>query len=245
MTKQPFSNFDLPRQHLSEQGHYVPPAARDEDEIRRRRALPAGTLLAEQQAHGVALAGNILSRVEAGEDMLFTTQMLGMATINSSWYVFAQGKHAPDVMRRRLILPKLADQETDWRQTAEGLREETVEGLATAGLLAQAFAADRAANRVSVRRDRAFGRHLGNVSLHLAVLRDGQTTIGGNAHEVQIEVRDRALELLDVARQFSIDHHSHPSIAQLANPDSPLGVHWRNTAPNGAYQAYREAIASS
>jgi hypothetical protein len=241
MNKEPFKNFDLPRQHLDARGNYIPSKARDEHEIARRRALPSGTLIAEQQAMGIKIAGEILSQVEVGQDMLFTTRMLGMAALNTSWYVY--GKSAPDVMRRRLDLPLLADKDTDWRQDAAGLRAETQQKLEVAYDLADVVADDHAENRVRKYRIRAFGRHIGNVSLHLAVLRDGQTTIGGNAHEVQKEVRDSALELLESARATGIDTaREHPSMAQLADPDSTLGVYWRNEAPNGAYAVYKDVM---
>lgn len=243
MTKQPFSNFDLPRQHLGEQGHYIPPKARSEAEIARRRALPAGTLVAEEQVKGLQIAHNILKQVEPGESMAFTTKMLGMAAINSSWYTF--GKGAPDVMRRRLMLPKVADHETDWRMSAQELRQQAMTGLTEAHGMAAGVAAATAENKLTVRRARAFGRYIGNVSLRLAVLDDGKTTMGGDAFEVQKEVRDKALDLLEFSREFGANTQSHPSIAQLANPDSPLGVHWRNEAPNGAFTAYKQAITLS
>lgn len=242
MNKQPFSNFDLPRQHLSDQGHYVPPKARDEAEIARRRMLPRGTLVAEQQVRGIEVAHRILETVKVGEDMAFTTRMLGMAAINSSWYIFGQG--APDVMRRRLMLPKMADDENEWRQTPDELRVQTINGLRESRRQAAAITEATAANRLTARRSRSFGRLLGNVSLHLGVLDDGRTIIGGDAFEVQKHVRDKALDLLEFARQFGQDTQSHPSIAQLANPDSPLGVHWRREAPDNAFYAYEAATMS-
>ena len=242
MTKLPFSNFDLPRQHLSGEGHYVPARARDIDEIVRRRSLPAGNVLLTQQRRGLEIAGRILTQVEAEEDLRFATKILGMAAMNTGWYAFAQ--NAPDVMRRRLILPKLADHETDWRQTAEGLRVETIKGLAVAEETA-AIMAERHANRSRVPViPAALGRRMGNVSLQLAVIHHGATSVGGNAFEVQKHVRDTSLEILEDAREFGVETGSHPSIAQLADPDSPLAVHWRREAPDGAFAAYESAIAS-
>src|SRR6202008_618747 len=234
--KKPFTHFDLTREHLSEQGHYVPPKTRDAQEAARRRGLPAGTLIAEQQTKGLGLAHNILGRVEPGEDMQFVTRMLGMAVMNSSWYVF--GKDAGDVMRRRLWLPKMADSETDWRQTPKELHLETVDGLVEAQYLSGQFAKKTEKLRVTETHKRGLGRLLGNMSLNLAVLGDGQTVLGGNAHDVQDQVRERSLGLMRFARQFGIDQQAHPSAAQLIDPDSPLGVYWRREAPDGAYQAY-------
>lgn len=236
----PRTHFDLTREHLSERGHYIPPKARDAEEIARRRSLPAGTLIAEQQARGLEIAHDILASVEPGEDMLFTTRMLGMAALNSSWYMF--GQDASDVMRRRLWLPKMADDDTGYRQSAAELRTTTIDSLDGAHSMAQEFATWLAERRATERRKKQLGRHLGNTSLHLAVLGDGRTVIGGDAFDVQDEVRERSLELLRFARQFGIDAQTHLSVAQLADADSPLGVHWRHEAPDGAYEAYQEAL---
>jgi hypothetical protein len=238
----PRTHFDLTREHLSKEGHYVPPKTRDPQEAARRRGRPRGTLIAEQQARGLGIAHNILGRAETGKDMEFTTRMLGMAVMNSSWYVF--GKDANDVMRRRLWLPKMADSDTDWRQTPKELHLNTVDGLVMAQYLSEEFAHMTAQDRVTETKKRALGRHLGNMALNLAVLGDGRTVMGGNAHEVQDQARERSLELMRFARQFGIDHQTHPSIAQLPDRDSTLGLYWRQEAPDGAYQAYEEATAS-
>lgn len=240
MTKQPYSNFDLPRQHLDIEGHYAPPKARDQDEIDRRRQLRPGSLLKEQQVKGIAVARRILERVAVGENTSFTTQTLGMAAINTSWYIF--GKDAPDVMRRRLILPKIADHETDERITPTALRHATLDGLQHAQYQAFVVADSHKEGLLTSRLSRSFGRHVGNVSLQLALMGDGQHMITGSAFEVQEEARRRALDLLDDSRQFGGRLEAHPSLVQLADPDSPLGVYWRREAPNGAYEAYEAAL---
>lgn len=240
--KQPFTHFDLTRQHLGEAGHYVPPKARDSAEIERRKQLPAGTLLAEQQQKGIKIARNILKNVEAGESMAFTTKLLGMAVMNASWYTFAQG--APDVMRRRLILPKMADLETEWRPSIHDLRTETLASLALAEEHAGAYTGAIAGNRLSKNRVQQFGRYMGNISLKLAVIDSGLYVPGGNAWEVQKAVRGSALGLLEDARTFDSTLLEHPSVAQLADPDSPLGIFWRKQAPQSAYEAYEQAIAA-
>lgn len=242
MTKLPFSNFDLPRQHLGGEGHYIPPRARDKDEIARRRSLPSGILLLEQQRRGLEIAGSILTLVKEDEDIKFTAKMIGMAALNTGWYAFAQ--NAPDVMRRRLLLPKLADHETDWRQTAEGLQIEAVNGIHEVHDIA-ALMIDRHEAKTRGRAiPTALGRRIGNVSLQFGAIHHNATNVAGTAFEVQKHVRDTSLDILESTREFGIKTGSHPSIAQLADPDSPLAVHWRRTAPDGAYEAYETAVAS-
>ena len=237
----PRTHFDLTREHLSEEGHYIPPRTRDAQEAGRRKGRPRGTLIAEQQAKGLGITQNILSRVEVGKDMEFVTRMLGMAVMNSSWYVFA--KDAEERMRRRLWLPTMADHLTDYRQTPEELRLNTIDGLVEAQYMAEEFARKTAELRVTESHKRALGKHLGNMSLNLAVLGDGQTSIGGDAHTVQEEVREKSIKLMKFARQFGIDHGTHPSVAQVPDRDSTFGIHWRQQAPDGAYQVYQEAVA--
>lgn len=233
MTQQPYTHFDLPKQHLSEQSHYVPPAARNLAEVARRRQLPAGTLLKEQQLGGMVVARDVLATVNPGIDTAFASRMIGMAMLNTSWYIF--GKDAPGVMRRRLLLPKASDEPVMTRSAA-ATRAKILEGLDTGIELAEQVVDQHKKRRVSHATARAFGRHIGNVSLLCAVLGDGQRTMTGPVFAVQEHARTEALELLDNSRQiFEITGDAHPSVAQLADTDSPLSVYWRRSAPDGAY----------
>lgn len=234
--KQPYSHFDLPRQHLGQEGHYVPPKARDAKEIARRRTLPPGTVLAEQQAKGVVIAHKLLERTEVGADMRYATHILGMLTINSSWYLFA--KDAPDVMRRRLLLPRIARYETDTRISPAEQREKTLGGLALAAEMATDFADRYAKQKLSVSRAHQFARHLGNVSLDIAVLGDGQTTIGGNDFDVQKHVRSQALDLLEYAREAGVATGTHPSVAQLPDQYSPASIEIHTHGPDQVVSNY-------
>ncbi len=237
MNKLPFTHFDLPRQHLSEQGHYIPARARDVDEIERRRRIPAGTVLAEQQAKGFRAARHILATVD-GESLAYSSNLISLAALNSGWYTFAQG--APDVMRRRLYLPKLADHESDWRQDLSGLRAEAITNIDTLASIAGGLALRSEAARPSKRVNAQFGRMAGSTALQLAVLQHGSLP-AGNAFEIQKQARDTALQALDESRRYGSINGSHISIAQLADPDSPLSVEWRRSAPDQAYQALKEA----
>lgn len=237
MNKLPFTHFDLPRQHLSDQGHYIPARARDMDEIERRRRIPSGTILAEQQTKGFRAARHILATVE-GESLAYSSKLISLAALNSGWYTFAQG--APDVMRRRLYLPKLADHESDWRQDIAGLQSETIANIDSLVSLAGGLALRTEAVRPSKRVNAQFGRMAGSTALQLAVLHRGSLP-AGNAFEIQKQARDTALQVLDESRGYSAANGSHISIAQLADRDSPLSIEWRRNAPDQAYQALEEA----
>lgn len=238
--KKPFSNFDLPRQHINSD-HYIPARARASDEIDRRRSLPAGTLLAEQQRDGLRIAANIIGYLEEPEDVAFTTEVLAVSGLNAGWYSFAQ--HS-SVMRRRLLLPELANDEgeEDWRETRVGLLTKVQTGLVVATELAEGLALARANRHETRRQTVELGRRLGNVSLELACIRLGNAPRLLSAFAVQSLAREEALITLEQSRVIADQVGVNPSIAQLADVDSPLSVFWRRNAPNGAFEALEQAV---
>lgn len=234
----PYRNFDLPKQHLDDR-HYVPERARTSTEIQRRRALPNGTILAEHQRDGLHIASQIMQRVEQPEDITFARDVIAMSGLNASWYSYAA--HSP-VMRRRLNLPVLADEETEWRETRSGLLTKAQQGLVEAATIAEALASTKAERRSTLRQQQILGRQLGGVSLQLACIEVGSVADSYSSFDVQNLAREQSLEALEKARIFGDQVGSHPSMAQLADPNSDLAVYWRRNAPNGAFEAYEEAI---
>lgn len=234
----PYRNFDLPKQHLDNR-HYIPERARSSTEIDRRRMLPNGTILAEHQRDGLLIANQIMRTVEEPEDVAYAGAIVAMSSLNAGWYNYAADGL---VMRRRLNLPTLADEETDWRETRSGLLTKAQEGLAKAATIAEALAATQTERHSNVRQKQLLGRSLGNVSLQLACIEIGGVSRFYDAFDVQNLAREQSLQTLEQARIFADEVGSHPSIAQLADPNSDLAVYWRRTAPNGAFEAYEEAI---
>jgi len=235
--KTPYKNFDLPKQHLIGE-HYVPARARHTDEIDRRRSLPRGTVLLEQQQRGLAIVGHVLDHVEDEADVRFATEMAAISGLNAGWYSY--GQQAP-VMRRRLELPELADDTYDWRETRVGLMIKVREGLAHASELATVLTQATPEHRSFKRYTFNFGKQIGNVSLKLANVGLGNAPLSMNAFDVQSAVREESLVVLDRARTIAGTIGINPSIAQLADPDSPLAVYWRRSAPNGAFEAFEQA----
>jgi len=234
----PYRNFDLPTQHLDSH-HYVPERARSRGEIERRHTLPSGTILTEHQRDGLRIASRVMGLVEQPEDVAFAGDVIAMSGLNASWYNYAA--HAP-VMRRRLNLPMFTDEETDWRETKSGLLTKAQQGLATAATLAEVVVATRIENRSSARFQQQLGRQLGNTSLQLACIEVGTVADSYSPFDVQNLAREQSLQMLEQARVFGDKVGSHPSTAQLADSNSDLAVYWRRHAPNGAFEAYEEAI---
>ncbi|MEO8785304.1 MAG: hypothetical protein ABI221_03310, partial [Candidatus Saccharimonadales bacterium] len=251
-------DFDLPERNLSDGHDYVPPKARRSPEIARRQARPAGSLLAEQQFTGLRMASEIVRQPQDVESWRFSAQILAASGLNTAWYSFA--RQAP-VMRRRLKLPVIASAD-ELIEVGEGSevivaepRPSSADMLQTVNdelMITSDFAERLAAatERQAPKLDKYniwLGRQIGNTSLRLACVemadRYNDPACYGPG-EVQLAVRDQALQTLQQSRQLADTIGSHPSMAQLAVPDSDLAVFWRRSAPNGAFDAYSAAADS-
>ncbi|MNL62941.1 hypothetical protein D3C87_1870170 [compost metagenome] len=78
--------------------------------------------------------------------------------------------------------------------------------------------------------------------MQLACIEVGTVADSYSPFDVQNLAREQSLQTLEQARVFGDHVGSHPSMAQLADPNSDLAVYWRRNAPNGAFEAYEEAI---
>jgi hypothetical protein len=239
--KAPFKDFDLTVKHVDER-HYVPPKARRPEEIERRRRMPRGSVLVEQQQRGIAMASAILNHVQEESDIAFAKRVLTASGINTAWYNFAQD--APDVMRRRLKLPPVAVEDDPWRADQATLLGSARYRYEDAVLLAdRVVAATELRSRRLPTHKKILGRHLGETSLVLACVDMDASAIYGTAFDVQHVVRQRSLAALEDARIFANEIGVHPTLAQLADPDSDLSVYWRRNATAGAYDAYEQATS--
>ncbi len=239
----PFKDFDLPTKHLEPGNHFVPPKARDEQEIARRHSLPHGTILAEHQAQGLGMASTILKLIERPEDIAFSSRVLAASGLNTAWYAFARGAEA-EVMRRRLKLPYLAASTPGLRKTSADLVYESAhmfgEAMVYAGTVVNAMQEHHP--RLGEYK-RAVGRISGRAALTLACVELGDQLrvqdISGS--DIQTLVRQRGLRALQDSRTLDEQIGVPPSLAQLADPDSHLSVFWRRESPNGALKAYETA----
>jgi len=246
--KRIFKDFDLPTNHLPGNQHYVPRRARREAEIARRRELRPGTLMAEHQVRGLTVASLILDQLEDPVDVHFASKVLAVSGINSAWYSFARGAEEK-VMRRRLKLPLLATGNPEHRPNLSMLLLASRDRLSDAVLQAHTLVAVSEVLPEKVEEHKKqLGRAVGGVSLELACVASPQ----GFGHfgtivtdfDAQNFARQRGLWALHNARTLAGEMGSYPSIAQLADVDSDLSVYWRRSAPNGALEAYEEALTS-
>ena len=231
-----FKNFDLPVKHLEGKSeHYVPPKARNPYEIERRKMLPKGVLMAEMQAKGIKVARGILEQMIDQEDTIFATRTLAAASLNTAWYNYAQG--AQDVMRRTLQLPNYEDM--DEANAEEYLFNTAIDQMGQAETFAKRLVRDgHERRRLYVMHKKPLGVKLGNTALVLATIpKANQLAYLQDPAFRQMLTRDCALGLLEDSRTLYKQVGSNPTLAQLADQDSPLAVYWRHQANNLAYDA--------
>lgn len=248
--EQGYRDFDLPVAHLSSNRDYIPPKTHDRAEAARRRDLNPGTLRYEMQERGLIVARTILQEVTEEEARMFASDMLGKAMLNSAWYSYAQRR--TDVMRRRLKLPIMLH---DRNRDASTLYEDTVAMVGRAGDYAHqlVIAHECMPERVDARQHDV-GRVMGNAGLRLALVSPvvrGEFPLPGHDTEeplsdkdMQDKVRMIAMSTLTDARMMAGQAQVHPSVAQLADPYSPLSVHWYRSAPGSAQTAITDALAA-
>lgn len=236
--EQGFRDFDLPKEHLMDGYDYVPPKAYDPSEVARRRELNPGTLVLEHQANGLIVAEQLLYVCEGRKAVDFTAETLTVAGLNSAWYSYSQ--RSTDTMRRRLKLPVMMHLRN---HNPDALIEDAVELLGTARKEAERLVdAAETDRRKMALRQRKVGVATGNASLRLAcvaAVRAGEFgEIPQNDASLQDLARSKGLAALNRARTAHQELHTHPSLAQLADPYSDLRVHWQRSAPAGAQGAF-------
>lgn len=245
MGKRIHRHFDLPvglhesarlHEDLLRKKHFIPPKSRDKEEIARRRALAKiapGILTAEFQYRGLAMAHIIMNRLEEKPALDFTGQTLAPAALNTAWYSFARGA---EVMRRRLQLPLLATENVEDRPSALMLQYDSsyyFKQSAEEGLhLIDALLGHSRATKDYHRKVAQNVGHAGLITTCISLGDQIGYEMGGvSDFDVQAVARQRGLRALERAQTMHTILGVPPSIAQLADPDSPLSVYWRREAP--------------
>lgn len=243
MSNRPYTDFDLPSKHLTGEKHFIPPKARDRAEVDRRKAQPAGTLLAEYQHAGLAISTIILGILDDTPDIDSAARIIVPAGLNSSWYSHA--RHAA-VMRRRLKLAQLATSDPEQRPSSYMLHHEATDLFGAATNFGQLLVtATRRRLDTAPDLQKQLSRTLGHASLVLdsVVIGDqiGYGDIQVTDFELQAMARNRALHALEQARTLQQATGEPPSIAGLADYDSGISVYLRRNATDNVVEAYEQA----
>lgn len=248
MTKNIYKDFDLPNKHLTNEADFIPPRTRDEEEEARRRANPSGTVILEFQDKGLEIARAVLGGLKnsSEEDIKFASETFAATGLNTAWYSFARNAR---VQRRRLKLEVLATDDPEQRPSTFMLLNNAISDLEDAEAQSKLLVAQYIiGSPESFRQRTILGRTVGHAALTLSCVplgdRIGYDDYQMTDFDLQDLARRRGLYSLEDGRRLASKIGSAPSLAQLAYPDSDLSVYWRRHAPNGALEAYEEAIAS-
>lgn len=220
---------------------FVPHKARHAHEIKRRKALPKGSLVLEAQARGLEIMTEGLRRMQTVAEVQEWADCMAVAGIGTSPYLFGG-----NVMHRYVPLPMLAAHRPEKRPTSEELLERTIHSLQKARFFADHLAVAHQM-RVSSTKENALrlqtGKMIAHASLSLATISLGDTTADpGNyltSSDVQTMVRNTAMRTVQRAGSVALEIGAFPSAAQIAEPLSPLAVEIQKTGSDVVEQTYR------
>lgn len=248
--KKPYKDFDLTRELINTDKHFVPPKARRPEEIERRKAeakIVNGTFLSrEYQRAGSRVGGYVFLRVKDKADQLFAGKILGICGFVSGVYeAHDPGLKGPQVMSRRGQLafygedpelmqrPTTDDFEVDAFTAYEGI-------LHAAGKIATA----NANNLPSLARTQLEqGRLMASMALGVANISLDTIPESASPFRVSDIIRNHGLQTVRRAHELTEHIGTPPSLAQLADPYSDLSVYLNREAPDGFLEAYEEASA--
>lgn len=219
----------------------MPRRTRDRELAEYRRAMPPGSLILDQQLQGLLVAESMLGFVRNPHNHAKLALSIAACGLNTASYLMRNSQ----TQRSRLKLPVVAidDEGGEWRQDFPSLKEKASAHLASTAELA--FATWQAHVKNHVNADlakRQLGREVGNASLELSAVSLGYIP-AGSAADIQNFMREQGLFALEQARTAHGIFGSHPTLAQLGDPDSDLGTWIRREASDDVYEAYEQALA--
>lgn len=237
-----FKNIDLPVTHLTTEPIYQPELTRDPIEEARRRANPEHTVILEQQAAAAEVAGALFRHdMPDRADRDFRNKWLARGFANGAFHQFAMDE--PGVMRRRLLLTRLADDEAQWRETSGGLESTIDRSLGHIAHLANILVIAHINEQDTTKLKMKLGAAMGNIAINFECLQLADAPNGMSEYDIQALARWASLDMLRDARTSYGDVGVVPSIAQLSLPNTPLSTYWNRNAPasNHAFHGLAQA----
>jgi hypothetical protein len=243
MSKQPFRDYDSPNRRQYGGEHYIVPPTRDPVEAIRRIDRPRGVLRFEYQQRGLRIGATVLRGLHEPEDVEFARPVLAASLQKAGDYTSNMGRI--DVQRSRWKLPDLTE-----ASPLAGLPLHVMLRETAAQLEEAAMASDKLINGLSRHDTRIkrtglqVGGRIGHASLTLSAAHLAGIGYLLSDFDIQWQARIEGLKTAEKVGALAETIGTIPSIAQLADPDSPLSVYWRREAPNGAYEALEMAVAA-
>ncbi|MBH1980613.1 hypothetical protein I8H83_04645 [Candidatus Saccharibacteria bacterium] len=245
----PPKQLDLPRNQFDDLANYETYRS-DTPGVIAKRQLHPGTLVPDQEYRSISITDALHpTRFESPRDQHAARDIYTRIALGSANY----GLRSDETMFSVLKLGLVADgRRTTYAErhytTPEEYLAQTQRSIALAAMTAEArlqlLRTDGDPERIRVL-SRSVGRHLGNAGLQtLAYDMPGKFN---HLHPVDIQIKSKelAIELLSDTRSYAQDIGVVPSVAQLAEPDSPVAVDIRRNAPPAVRRAYEAALAAN
>lgn len=239
----------LPRTQFSEIGDYTTYPAHDADIIAKRRAHP-GTLVADQELRGIAIFEALTpERFDTSAEQRAASEIREHTGIGSGHYGLTNDTTMYSVLRLGSVATGGRTHDSELHHFSPEEYQARMHKFAEiAGMLA--------CTRLEVLRlgtdpDRArrLSRHVGRGLASAALYSRAHDMPGRFTHlhpvDVQLMVRDTSIELLDEVAERGREDGALPSVAQLAEPDSPVAVRIRRHAPTAVIRAYEQALTDN
>lgn len=238
--------YELPQNFVPRTApEYIPPVSRNAAEIERRRGMPPGSLVIEQQYLGALASGYFMEwLVQDGshEDVAFGSELTAAALLGSARLSLRGGR---PVMRRHLHLPVVVDPVTDVQLTpAQRIKAMSsgLEGVAdlSGDIYERKLSLKR---RASLERAHRFGRAAGDAALWVALAPQGEEIgePGMLATEVQLAVRGIADDALEATRVLRGKVGQNLSLAMIGGQAARLETYIEENAPGGVYDTLHDA----
>lgn len=244
----PPKQLDLPRNQFDDLADYETYRS-DIPGIIAKRQLHPGTLVPDQEYRSIPIANALHpTRFDSPKDQHAARDIYTRVALGSANY----GLRSADTMFSTLRLGLVADgRRTTYAErrytTPEEYLAQTQRSIGLAAMSADTrlrlLRTGGDPERIHVLK-RSVGRHLGNAGLQtLAYDMPGRFN---HLHPVDVQIRSKelAIELLSDTRDYAKDIGVVPSVAQLAEPDSPVAVDIRRHAPPAVRRAYEAAFAA-
>lgn len=233
-------NYEIPTTKRAGE-HFTPRRAHNTDEIERRRAQAGkNVLILEEQQKGIEIALDMLMAIEDPNERAIAAKIVGGALLSSAAYLFDADPYIR--MRHTGKLPILADLE-GWREDSEHYDRVKVEhGLVEAAQLSHHLAEVRRRELDIPKEHLVTARALASAGLNLAVWPLPPLSAHDKPKDIQLMVRESALDMQNASVALGEKVGTIPSVAQLADHLSPLSVELQRTAPAVVVDAYGLAV---
>lgn len=225
----PYKHIDHIKNHLTIAGgakHFMPPKAVTAAEIARRQGRTPDHLMSEFEYKSLQGAALMVKSAVEPEDIQFLNDFIAPASENSAWYRKFFASHR---MRRVGRMAYIGFDEEDLCPSSHDLLEQAKDGFSGAVVRAHGLvrAYETGARDIAMHRE-ALGSTVGDASLLLVGAQMADSVRPMRPFATQMAVRDQSLAMFERSRTMWREiGGTHPSLAQLAYPDSDLAVHIR------------------